>query len=60
MAGRSIVRDGRVLGVDLDAAHGELRAHYRTGLKDRARLQAALPSLERAIAGHYAMRLGCC
>ena len=60
MAGRSIVVDGKILGVDLDSAHRELRAHYRAGLKDRAGLQAALPALERVIAGHYAMRLGCC
>lgn len=60
VAGRSIVADGKVLGVDLDATHRELRAHYRAGLKDRAGLQVALPTLERAIAGHYAMRLGCC
>lgn len=60
VAGRSIVRDGKVLGVDLDAVHRALRAHYRAGLKERAGLQAALPALERAIAGHYAVRLGCC
>lgn len=60
VAGRSIVADGKVIGVDLDSAHRELRAHYRAGLKERAGLQAALPALERAIAGHYAMRLGCC
>lgn len=60
VAGRTVVAHGRVLGVDLDAAHAELRAHYRAGLKGRAGLLAALPALDRAVASHYADRLGCC
>lgn len=60
VAGRSIVREGRVLGVDLEAAHAELRARYRAGIAGRAELAAALPPLEAAIERHYRLRLGCC
>jgi cytosine/adenosine deaminase-related metal-dependent hydrolase len=58
--GRTIVSHGRVLGVDLDGAHAELRAAYRAGMPDRAAFDAAFPSLETAIRGHYLQRLGCC
>jgi hypothetical protein len=60
VAGRSIVRDGRVTGVDLDAAHVELRAAFRAGLTERAGFAAALPQLEDAVRRFYAPRLGCC
>jgi len=58
--GRSIVAYGRVLGVDLDAVHDELRGIYRAGIADRAGLAAALPALESAVTRHYVTRLGCC
>jgi len=58
--GRSIVAHGRVLGVDLDAVHDELRGIYRAGIADRAGLAAALPALESAVTRHYVTRLGCC
>ncbi|MDP3321028.1 MAG: amidohydrolase, partial [Bosea sp. (in: a-proteobacteria)] len=58
--GRSIVAHGRVLGVDLDAVHDELRCIYRAGIADRAGLAAALPALESAVTRHYVTRLGCC
>jgi cytosine/adenosine deaminase-related metal-dependent hydrolase len=58
--GRTIVSRGRVLGVDLDGAHAELRAAYRAGMPDRAAFDAALPAFERAVRGHYLQRLGCC
>lgn len=58
--GRTIVSRGRVLGVDLDGAHAELRAAYRAGMPDRAVFDAALPAFERAVRGHYFQRLGCC
>jgi cytosine/adenosine deaminase-related metal-dependent hydrolase len=60
VAGRTIVSEGRVIGVDLDGVHAELRARYRHGLDERAGLLKALPALEGAVAAHYAMRLGCC
>jgi cytosine/adenosine deaminase-related metal-dependent hydrolase len=60
VAGRTIVRDGRVLGVDLDAAHHEMRDQFRAGLDARAGFRAALPAFEDAVRRHYTMRLGCC
>jgi cytosine/adenosine deaminase-related metal-dependent hydrolase len=60
VAGRTIVSHGRVQGVDLDAAHDELRGIYRSGIAERAGLAAALPPLERAVRLHYLSRLGCC
>jgi cytosine/adenosine deaminase-related metal-dependent hydrolase len=60
VAGRTIVTRGRVTGVDLDAAHRELRAVYRHGMAQREALAAALPGFERAVRHHYLQRLGCC
>lgn len=59
VAGRTVVRDGTVLGVDLDAVQNELRARYRAAMPDRMGLKRALPGFEAAIAEHY-RRLGCC
>lgn len=60
VGGRTVVREGRTPGVDLDCVHARLRAHYRAGMGARAGLAAALPALESAIARRYALRLGCC
>ena len=60
VAGRSIVQGGRVVGVDLDAAHREMRDQFRAGLDARAGFRAALPAFEEAVRRHYTMRLGCC
>lgn len=60
VAGRTIVRDGRVLGIDLEAAHRELRDQFRASLSSRAGFRDALPALEHAIQRHYTFRLGCC
>ncbi len=58
--GRTIVEDGRVLGVDLDAIETEMRARYRRQLPDRAGFLEAWPHLDRAIAAYYRDRIGCC
>lgn len=60
VAGRTVVSRGRVLGVDLDAAHAELRAAYRAGMGERADFAGALPALEQGLRRHYLERLGCC
>jgi len=60
VAGRTIVRDGRVLGVDLETAHADLSEAYRAGISSRAGLLRALPALESAVRRYYAPRLGCC
>ena len=60
VAGRSIVKGGRVLGVDLPAAEEELRALYRRQ-KDRfAELESAWPQFAPAIEGWFRDRAGCC
>jgi len=60
VAGRQIVQDRKVLGVDIDAIEAELRAHYRRTLPEKAAFLAAWPALEGAVAAHYRDRLGCC
>ncbi|MEM7522363.1 MAG: amidohydrolase family protein [Pseudomonadota bacterium] len=55
--GRIVMREGRVLGVDLDQLEADLRAAYRAGLAEKAPLQALWPELESAIGDHYR---GCC
>ncbi len=60
VAGRSVVKEGKVLGVDHDAAVRELRSLYRHGMAQRQDLMGALPHLDEAITHHYRMRLGCC
>ena len=60
VAGREIVRDGRVTGVDLNAAEGALRRHYREKMPSRAPFVEAWRDLEPAVAAHYRDGLGCC
>ena len=60
VAGREIVRDGRVTGVDLNAAEGALRRHYREKMPSRAAFVEAWRDLEPAVAAHYRDGLGCC
>ncbi len=59
VAGRTIVRDGAVVGVDLEAVHRELRDRYRAGMASRTGLRAALPQLETAVENWF-RRVGCC
>ncbi len=59
VAGRTVVRDGVVLGVDLDGAHRALRDACRAAMPARAGLWRAMPGFEAAVAGYY-RRLGCC
>lgn len=56
-AGRQVVRDGQVLGVDLERLEADLRDAYRAGLSGKAALLTLWPKLERAIGDHYR---GCC
>jgi cytosine/adenosine deaminase-related metal-dependent hydrolase len=60
VAGQEIVRDGRLLRVDLDAAEGELRRQYRARMPSRAAFLAAWGDLEPVVAEHYRNGLGCC
>lgn len=56
-SGRQVVREGQVLGSDLDAAETSLRAAYRAGLPATEPLRAVWRQIERAIGTHYR---GCC
>jgi cytosine/adenosine deaminase-related metal-dependent hydrolase len=60
IGGRTIVRDGRVLGVDLPAIRQEVLSRMRSGLKDNAALISALSTLDDAIAHHYVSDSHCC
>jgi cytosine/adenosine deaminase-related metal-dependent hydrolase len=60
VAGRSIVKDGVVSGVDYPAANTEVIAQMRAGMSQNAALAAALPALEHALAAHYEPDSHCC
>ena len=56
-SGRQVVREGHVLGIDLDATETLLRAAYHAGLPATEPLRAVWLQIERAIGTHYR---GCC
>ena len=58
VGGRTVVKDGVVLGIDLPAARAEVIGRMRAGMGGNAALAAALPALERAIAANF--EPGCC
>lgn len=58
--GRTIVEDGRALGVDLDAIEDEMRARYRRQLPMREGFLAAWPDIDQAVMAYYRDRIGCC
>ena len=60
VAGRTVVRDGRVLGIDYPAMRDELMARFRAGMAHNATLMAALPDLERAVGAHFESEPPCC
>jgi cytosine/adenosine deaminase-related metal-dependent hydrolase len=60
VASRSVVQDGKLVGVDLDAAQRELRAAYRAAMPSRAGFVQAWSGFEKAVCAHYLNRLGCC
>ena len=53
VAGRSVVRDGKVLGVDFPAMRNELLARLRAGMAENANLALALIDLERAVGQYF-------
>jgi len=53
VSGRTVVRDGGVLGIDLPAMNQDLLARFRTGIAQNAVLAAALPELERVVRDHF-------
>ena len=60
VGGRTIVRDGRVLGVDLPAIRHEVLSRMRSGITENAALISALSTLDDAIAHHYVSDSHCC
>src|SRR5579862_7134444 len=59
VAGRTVVKDGSVVGVDAEAAKAEVLNRVRHAMPDKAAIVQALPSLERAIAKHYEPNPSC-
>lgn len=53
VGGRSIMRDGKVFGIDHAAMNEDLLARFRHGIAQNATLAAALPALERAVRDHF-------
>jgi cytosine/adenosine deaminase-related metal-dependent hydrolase len=59
VAGRTVVRDGRVLGIDLEAARKEVMLRMRAGQPAMASFAAALSQLDRALAEHMERQFSC-
>lgn len=60
VGGRSVTRDGQVLGVDYPAMRDELLARLRSSMAQNAALPGALRELEHAVARHYQSDAPCC
>ncbi len=60
VAGRTVVKDGKVLGADLPGARADVLAAMRAGMKARAPLAAAMPALDRVMARHFEPHAHCC
>jgi len=59
VAGREIVRDGALTGVDLPALETELLAALRKAAGTTAEVRAAMPELRAALGSHYCGPLYC-
>ncbi len=59
VGGRTIVRDGKVIGVDLPTIEQELRGMYREGVRQFGGLQRAWGPLEGALRGWFEGTVGC-
>ena len=60
VGGRTIVRDGRVTGVDRPAIRHEVLSQMRSGMARNATLLSALSALDDAVARHYLPEPHCC
>ncbi len=60
VGGRTVVRDGRVLGIDYPALRDDLMARLRSGMARNGAFAAALGQLDRAIAQHFQSEAPCC
>jgi cytosine/adenosine deaminase-related metal-dependent hydrolase len=60
IAGRAVVADGRLTGVDLDDVQAKLRQQYRERIATREPFLAAWERLEPAAVAFYRGQFGCC
>ena len=60
VAGRSVVREGAVLGVDYPAMRDDMLARLRADMHRSAGLASALRELEQVVATHYRSQPPCC
>ena len=60
VAGRPVMRDGAVLGIDYPAMRDDMLARLRADMHRSAGLAAALRELERAVTAHYQSQPPCC
>ena len=60
VAGKDVVRDGRLVNLDLEATEAALRQDYRVKIGSRAAFLDAWRDLEPAAVAHYRGGFGCC
>ena len=60
VAGRPIVREGRVLGIDYPAAREDMLARLRSLMAQNGAFAAAIHELDRAIKLHFETEPPCC
>jgi cytosine/adenosine deaminase-related metal-dependent hydrolase len=60
VAGHDVVRDGRLVGIDLEGTERALREAYRERTATRSAFLDAYAALEPAAVAHYRGALGCC
>jgi cytosine/adenosine deaminase-related metal-dependent hydrolase len=60
VGGRTITRDGRVLGIDLPAVRQEVLSQMRSGMTEKSTFMSALSALDKAVADHYVQDRHCC
>jgi hypothetical protein len=53
VAGRTVVKDGQVSGIDLDATEAKLRADFRRDLTAYSAFRDAWPSFSQGIRAWY-------
>jgi cytosine/adenosine deaminase-related metal-dependent hydrolase len=60
VGGRTITKDGRVLGIDLPAVRQEVLSRMRSGVTEKSTFMSALSALDKAVADHYIQDRHCC
>jgi cytosine/adenosine deaminase-related metal-dependent hydrolase len=60
VAGRPIVREGRVLGIDYPALRQDMLARLRSSMAQNAAFAAAIRELDRVIKHHFDSEPPCC